>query len=451
MSEREGKRKEAFAGNVGTSTAEGAGSTADEGAGSTARGEGHERAPTGEAANPIAPDVGEVGLSASDLTVSFGDVPVLKGVDVDVDPGTFVGLVGPNGAGKTTLLRTLRGTLSPESGEVSVGGDAIAALSAREASRRVASVPQDTALSFDFTVEQVVEMGRTPHQSRFGGRDAEDTAAVDAAMERTAVAQFAERPITSVSGGERQRVLLARALAQATPVLLLDEPTGSLDVNHAVQTLELVSDLVAEGRTAVAAIHDLNLAARYCDELVLLADGEVRAAGPPTDVLTAETLRDAFGARTLVTDQPGTDAPLVTPLAEVDPSDRRVHVVGTGPRAATGIARLAAAGFTVSAGVLPAGDVAAARASDVDAETAVVPAFAVIDDEAAADAVALAREADCTVVVGEPAARNDEVATAVTSGRRVVVDAPEVSGREASLADLPAAVQAVLSEADDAE
>jgi len=225
-------------------------------------------------------------VRAADVSVTLGDVPVLRGVDLAVPPGSLVGLVGPNGAGKTTLLRVLRGTLSPDAGRAAVAGRRVGALSARGRGRLVASVPQGTALSFDFTVERVVEMGRTPHVPRLRGLDAADRAAVRRAMARTDVERFADRSIAAVSGGERSRVLLARALAQETPVLLLDEPTASLDVNHAVRTLELVRELTADGKTAVAAIHDLDLAARYCDELALLSDGRVRAAGPPADVLT---------------------------------------------------------------------------------------------------------------------------------------------------------------------
>jgi len=200
-------------------------------------------------------------LDASGLAVSFGDVEVVSGVDLQVAPGALVGLVGPNGAGKTTLLRAVTGAVGPDAGTVRLGGERVRELSAREVGRRVASVPQETTLGFDFDVRRVVEMGRTPHLGRFDGYGPDDAAAVDAAMAAADVEPFADRSITAVSGGERQRVLLARALAQAAPLLLLDEPTASLDVNHAVETLELVREFVdAGGRGAVAAIHDLDAA-----------------------------------------------------------------------------------------------------------------------------------------------------------------------------------------------
>jgi len=390
-------------------------------------------------------------LDVSDLAVSFGGQSVVSGVDFSVDRGSLVGLVGPNGAGKTTVLRAVKGTLDPDSGTVRVDGDPIREKSAKAVSRLVASTPQGTALSFDFSVRQTVEMGRTPHLGRFDRMDEGDRRAVNTAMERASVAEFADRPFTSLSGGERQRVLLARALAQETPVLLLDEPTASLDINHAVRTLELVRTLVDDGKTAVAAIHDLNLAARYCDELVLLAGGEVRAAGRPTDVLTSDTLRDAFDAETLVTTQPGTDAPLVTPLADQESVARRVHVVGTGKPAAAAVSKLVGAGCRVSIGVVPAGDTAAERAADLDCEAVTVPAFADIDDGARERAADLAAAADAVVVAGETGDGNRPVIEAggaclvVETGgsahARTVHDAVPLDALPAAVASLPPATE----------
>jgi len=368
----------------------------------------------GSPESPDADDPETPPIEVRDLVVSFGDVPVVSGVDLRVERGSLVGLVGPNGAGKTTVLRAIKGTLSPDAGAVRLDGDDADSLSAREAGRRVASVPQETSLAFDFRVRQVVEMGRTPHLGRFDGHGPDDERAVREAMDAAGVARFADRAITEVSGGERQRVLLARALAQATPSLLLDEPTASLDVNHAVRTLELVRDLVDDGRAALAAIHDLDVAARYCDEIVVLADGGVRAAGPPAEVLTADALRDAFDAEAFVGESPATGTPTVTafdatdggeanngaePDDEADP--RRVHVVGRGRPAGRAVARLAAAGHAVSVGVVPEGDAAAGVAADADATAVTAPPFAGVPDERRAEAVALAREADVTVAVGE--------------------------------------------------
>ncbi|MEZ3167770.1 ATP-binding cassette domain-containing protein [Halorubrum ejinorense] len=340
-------------------------------------------------------------LSVSDVAVSFGDLDVVSGVDLRVEPGSLVGLVGPNGAGKTTVLRAVTGAVEPDAGTVRIGGEPASSLSAREVGRRVASVPQATDLAFDFRVRHVVEMGRTPHLGRFDAHGPDDDDAVDAAMAAADVERFAGRSITEVSGGERQRVLLARALAQAAPLLLLDEPTASLDVNHAVETLELVRAFVDDGeRGAIAAIHDLDAAARYCDEVVVLANGGVQAAGQPESVLSASTVGDAFDAEAFVGRNPATGTPAVTAFPPHDAAPHRVHVIGTGRPAARVVARLAAAGHEPSVGVVPAGDAAAGAAADADATAVTAPPFEGPDSEAVAAARELAADADATVAVG---------------------------------------------------
>ena len=340
-------------------------------------------------------------LSASDVAVSFGDLGVVSGVDLRVEPGSLVGLVGPNGAGKTTLLRAVTGAVEPDAGTVRIGGEPASSLSAREVGRRVASVPQATNLAFDFRVRHVVEMGRTPHLGRFDAHGPDDDDAVDAAMAAAAVERFADRSITEVSGGERQRVLLARALAQAAPLLLLDEPTASLDVNHAVETLELVRAFVDDGeRGAIAAIHDLDAAARYCDEVVVLANGGVQAAGPPESVLSASAIGDAFDAEAFVGRNPATGTPAVTAFPPRDAEPRRLHVIGTGRPTARVLARLAAAGHEPSVGVVPAGDAAAGAAADAAADAVTAPPFEEPTPELVAAARDLAVDADATVAVG---------------------------------------------------
>ena len=225
--------------------------------------------------------------------VSLGGQSIVERVSFEVPEGTLVGLVGPNGAGKTTVVKTINGLLAPDDGEVRIDGDPVTGLSAREVSRRVATVPQDTSLGFDFPVREVVAMGRTPHRSRFERTSPVDREAVAEALERTRIAEFADRSIEAVSGGERQRVILARALCQRSSHLLLDEPTASLDIGHGVRILRLARELVSEGKTGLAAIHELDLAARFCDELVLLADGEVLATGPPEARSTSSSQKRA--------------------------------------------------------------------------------------------------------------------------------------------------------------
>ncbi|UPV73420.1 heme ABC transporter ATP-binding protein [Halorussus limi] len=341
-------------------------------------------------------------IEIDDVAVELGGNRILDGVTTTVDEGQFVGLVGPNGAGKTTLLRTIHGVLKPDSGEVCVGGDPVSSLTSKEASRRVAVVPQDTTLSFDFPVEDVVAMGRHPYRSRFAGSQsaASDRERVEAAMARTEVEHLADRSITAVSGGERQRVLLARALAQDAPALLLDEPTASLDINHQVRTLELVRELADEdGKTVVAAIHDLNLAAHYCDELRLLAGGEIRASGDPEAVLAEDHLEAAFDTRAVVSAHPVTGSTYVTALPE-RPAERegRVHVVGGGGTVSRLLYVLSAAGYEVSVGALNEGDsdLETARSLGLDAVTE--EPFAPVGDEARRAVEDRVRRADATVL-----------------------------------------------------
>jgi len=338
-------------------------------------------------------------IDVDGVHLALGETDVLSGVDCSVTEGEFVGLVGPNGTGKTTLLRTINGLLDPDAGTVRVDGDDVAALGSKALSRRVATVPQTTSLEFAFTVEQVVEMGRTPHRSRLDWTDA--TAAVERALARTETSHLAERHVDEISGGERQRVLLARALAQEAPVLVLDEPTASLDVNHQVRVLELVRELVDDGRTVVAAIHDLDLAARYCDRLALLYDGRIVAADAPETVLSPSNLADAFGTTVGVTESELTGSPQVTAVADRPERDARVHVVGGGRPGARALGACWRAGFDVSVGVVPTGDVAATLADDLDATAITAAPFAAVDRATreavhdrlvAADVVVLARD-----------------------------------------------------------
>lgn len=257
-------------------------------------------------------------IDINNLQVGFETTDVLTGVSLTVDRGEMLGLVGPNGAGKTTLLRTINGYLQPDAGTISVAGESISSLGADAIGRRVATVPQNGTFAFEFPVRDIVAMGRTPHQSRFSTTTHEDRRKIQQALDRTEIADLADRSVGELSGGQRQRVLLARALAQDTPTMLLDEPTANLDINHQVRTLSLVSDLAGDGKTVVAAIHDLELAARFCDRVALLTDGRIAAAGPPTEVLTPDRLEAAFGVPTAVGTNTATGTPTVTALADSD-------------------------------------------------------------------------------------------------------------------------------------
>jgi iron complex transport system ATP-binding protein len=224
---------------------------------------------------------------------------ILSGANLSVQPGELMGLIGPNGAGKTTLLKVIGGLWSGAKGEITLLDRPLARYSARDVARIVAQVPQITALDFPFSVQQVVLMGRNPHLSRFELETERDRRIAEQAMKRTKTLDLAERLIGTLSGGERQRVLIARALTQEARLLLLDEPTANLDIQHQIGILELVKGLIREdGLGAVAAVHDLELAARFCDRLVLMDQGAVLAEGTPEDVLSPGILRKAYAVDT---------------------------------------------------------------------------------------------------------------------------------------------------------
>jgi iron complex transport system ATP-binding protein len=231
-------------------------------------------------------------ITAEDVSFGYGGSLVLDGVRLRAAAGQVVGLIGPNGSGKTTLLRTLYAALSPHTGAVDLDGDPIHSLRRREVARRLAVVVQEAPGDLPLTVAEIVLLGRVPHLTTFARHTAEDYRVAAAALTRVGARHLAERAFAGLSGGEKQRVLIARALAQQADHLLLDEPTNHLDIRYQHDVLRLVSTLDV---TTVVVLHDLNLAARYCQELVLLEGGRVRAAGPPEVVLTPEVLEPVYG------------------------------------------------------------------------------------------------------------------------------------------------------------
>ncbi|MER5931746.1 ABC transporter ATP-binding protein [Streptomyces sp. NPDC002054] len=230
-------------------------------------------------------------ITAEGLSWSVAGTPVVRGVDLDIAPGETVGLLGPNGSGKSSLLRCLAGLRDPDAGTVRYDGESVRGWSARRIARRVAFVEQDSGSDSDLSVADIVGLGRTPFRDRWRGPDAADRAVVAAALDRVGLGALAGRSWRALSGGERQRAHIARALAQQPYALLLDEPTNHLDVKHRLDLLEL---LAGTDQTVLVALHDLSLAARYCDRLVLMHHGRLVAAGTPEAVLTAERLAEVF-------------------------------------------------------------------------------------------------------------------------------------------------------------
>jgi len=261
-------------------------------------------------------------ICASRVCFDYGSQPVLSGISLDICAGERVAVLGPNGAGKTTLLKLLSGAQSPGSGSIFLEGRKLHAVPRPELARKIAVVPQDLTIPFAFTAREIVELGRTPHWGLLRGFRSHDRRAVEQAMQLTDTTEIGGRIINELSGGERQRVIIAMALAQEPEILLLDEPTHLLDITRQAEILDLITELnCSRGITVVAAIHDLNLAGRYFNHLVILHRGAVLAEGKPEAVLCADLVEEAYGRPVEIVRTGNGRAPIVLPASRL--RDRR--------------------------------------------------------------------------------------------------------------------------------
>jgi len=348
----------------------------------------------------------EMGLALQSVTASYAARRVLDEVSLEAAPGEIAGLIGPNGSGKTTLVRVASRGLRPDHGEVRVQGLDPYALSARQAARLVAVVPQEITPAFDYSVLEMALMGRSPYRSSWGRGD--DWAQVRRAMASANVQHLAERGMGELSGGERQRAILAQALAQDAPVLLLDEPTTHLDMRHVVEILTLVRGLARrDGKAVLAIFHDLNIASAYCDRIHVLSEGRVVAAGPPAEVITHDLIGRVFAVDVEVTTGGATGRPAVVvapPFSLIGgmPSSERAHVIGGAGRGAAVLRLLAERAFDVTTGVLHAGDTDEVVAQRLNLLRVAVPPFSVIDSRSSVDCGELIARASLLVVCDAP-------------------------------------------------
>jgi iron complex transport system ATP-binding protein len=256
-----------------------------------------------------------ISLIIEQLTLGYGDRAVIENLDLLVPPGKVTVIVGANACGKSTLLRSMSRLLTPRSGHVLLDGTDVHRIPAKQLARTLGLLPQSPVAPEGITVADLVGRGRHPHQGMFSRWSTADDIAVADALDATDTAELADRPVDELSGGQRQRVWIAMALAQQTDLLLLDEPTTFLDVSHQLEVLDLLTDLNrARGTTIVMVLHDLNLAARYADHLIALADGTMHASGSPAEVLTEETVRAVFGLDSQVIIEPTSGKPLMLPI-----------------------------------------------------------------------------------------------------------------------------------------
>ncbi|MFD0900556.1 ABC transporter ATP-binding protein [Actinomadura sediminis] len=254
-------------------------------------------------------------LAAEDLALGYGDRVVVESLDLTVPPGEITVIVGANACGKSTLLRSLSRLLAPRTGRVVLDGREVHRMPAKELARTLGLLPQSPIAPEGITVLDLVSRGRHPHQGVFARWNAKDDAAVASALDATRTTGLADRAVDELSGGQRQRVWIAMALAQQTDLLLLDEPTTFLDPSHQIDVLDLLTDLNgARGTTIVMVLHDLNLAARYADHLIALADGRVHASGTPAEVLTEDVVRTVFDLESRIIEDPVSGRPLMLPI-----------------------------------------------------------------------------------------------------------------------------------------
>jgi iron complex transport system ATP-binding protein len=295
-------------------------------------------------------------LTIGGIDCSYGSINVLKDVNFAVKSGEFLGILGPNGSGKTTLLRSISRVLKPHKGTILIDDKDVYKLKTVEVAKQLAVVPQETPVTFDFTALEVVLMGRNPHMPRFKMESKEDLAIARNSMELTRTWEFADRPVTELSGGERQRVIIARALTQEPKILLLDEPTTHLDISNQLEIMDLIKHLCETKKLLIVAVfHDFNLAARYCDSIILLNDGKIVAVGKSNETLTSENVRKVFSVDTIVKKHPVTGYLHVIPMSRPINQQQKslsIHLISGCGTGSPLMKILKDEGYFVTAGVL---------------------------------------------------------------------------------------------------
>ncbi|NLN86241.1 MAG: heme ABC transporter ATP-binding protein [Syntrophomonadaceae bacterium] len=376
------------------------------------------------------------------ITCTYGATPVLQDASLQIHTSDMVGIVGPNGSGKSTLLRAMSRVLQPLHGKVMLEEEDIYKVPATQIAKKMAVVVQEQSLSFPFTVRDLIMMGRIPHMKRFASEGRLDIGIVEQAMDLTDTTRLADRQVNELSGGEKQRVLLARALAQEPKILLLDEPTSYLDLNYQIEIMQLLAKLRRQyGITIIMVLHDLNLASRYCDYLVLIKQGTIHAIGPPQHVITADMIKDVYGCEIKV-EQFDLAAP---PYILFHNDDHRavkavrpdwVHVVGGGGSGGGLLRSLVKAGWNVSIGVVNVADSDWDEANRLGVSIIEAHPFSGLGMEEARRNRDMMNKADFTILAGAAFGMGNllnlecVIAEAERGGRVVVIDNPAIITRD---------------------
>jgi iron complex transport system ATP-binding protein len=326
-----------------------------------------------------------VNLNIEDVNCFYDSVQILENVSFSVKTGSFLGILGPNGSGKTTLLKSISRVLKPRKGAILLDDTNVYTMKPVEVAKEMAVVPQESTITFGFTALNVVLMGRNPHLSRFKSETAEDLAIAKRAMEYTGTWHLSNRLITELSGGERQRVIIARALTQEPNVLLLDEPTSHLDISNQLEIMDLLKQLCVEEKLLIVGVfHDFNLAARYCDSILLLKEGKIMAAGKAQDTLTCENIKTVFGIDVIVNKHPVTNLPYIIPVSRPKDQHRKnlsIHLICGAGTGSTLMKILSDSGYAVTAGVLNVLDTDYATAQYLKIPVVTEPPFSSATEE----------------------------------------------------------------------
>jgi len=322
-------------------------------------------------------------LKTDNIEFSYNQKNILKGIDLQIKKGSFIGIIGPNASGKSTLLKNMSKTLIADKGTVYLNKKILNDYSSLELAKKMAVVPQDTEISFNFNVYDIIMMGRHPYQKRWSGLNEDDKKIVKEVMEVTDTFKLKNKLINELSGGERQRVIIARALAQKPEILLLDEPTSNLDINYQGEIYDLLKYLNQEfNLTIITVSHDLNLTAQYCEELLLLKEGKIFSAGSAEKVLTKENIKKVYKAEVLIKTNPISQKPFVTLMPETNnkfkkekDKDFKIHIIAGGGTAQNFLYELDNSGYPLSIGVLNIGDADWQVARELGIEIVEAPPF----------------------------------------------------------------------------
>lgn len=348
-------------------------------------------------------------LKIDNLDFSYNQNSILKMINLIINKQEFVGIIGPNGSGKTTLLKNISNILKPDQGVIYLNNHYLNKYSSKELAKLMAVVPQDTQVDFNFSVYDLIMMGRNPYQNRWGQITQKDKEKVKEIMALTDTTGFSNKRINQLSGGERQRVIIARALVQEPQVLLLDEPTASLDINYQGEIFDLLSSLNKELKlTIIVVSHDLNLSSQYCSKLILLNKGEIYKIGKASQVLKRENINKVYQTEVIIKENPFTNRPYIILVpknkGEKLPNKKRgiVHVICGGGSGKEILEELKTAGYKLSCGILNQGDSDWEMARKLKIELAEIPPFAAIDPESVAYNHKLITKADYIIITDTP-------------------------------------------------